>query len=77
MKASARNEFDFREYKHLKPFFEDIYNGRVSIIASKREQRSFATTLDNCKDMVQDLKIILEIKTLFLITWQNIMKEEN
>ena len=49
MKASPKNEYDFRMFRPLKPFFETIYNGDVLILAAEREQVAFDNKLKKIK----------------------------
>ena len=37
-KPSNKYEFDFREFEHLKPFFEMIYYGKKRIDSIKKDQ---------------------------------------
>ena len=58
MEASKKNTYDFRMFRKLRPFFEEIYYGHKRIDAIERDQDIFQRELGRLEGMVRDLKKI-------------------
>ena len=72
VKPSARYEFNFMQFENLKSFFKDIYYGRKSIDAFKRDQDIFKTLLDRDKGLVfENMNNLYEGRELIIYGFEN------
>ena len=76
MKASSKNDYGFRKFNSLKPFFKTIYYGKLLIPDAEKEQNSFNEELEDLKTMTQKLRIISKLKAELLKMQRIFMREE-
>ena len=72
MKPSSKNDYDFRMFSSLKPFFETTYYGKVLIPVPKNEQNASDEKLEDLKNYSPKISNNIETKDNILKNAQNL-----
>ena len=75
---SSKEPFDFRIFKTIRSFGDDIYSGKITINEANQEQDDLVEyILILIIKPDQKVRMIKKIKKMFLILQKTFMKEEN